>query len=296
MIRNLDIGTLRAFLFIADGHSFGEAADLVGRSPSAISLQIQRLEAEVGSQVFRRNNRGITMTMAGERLLGYARRLVQYNDETVLAFRSASDPSPPLRFGTTQDFADAALPDVLHRFSLEHPGVELTLRVDRSAQLIEAVHIGDLDLAIATRQGDPLARETVAELQMIWIGRATITDEPPDPVRLALFEAPCTFRSAAIDALAAGGREYKVSFTSPSLSGLRSAALAGLGVTVRTRHLLGSGLADVSERLALPSLPTVAFTLYAAAGNASTARNDLAELCRRSPMSDEHRWALPPER
>lgn len=287
MIRNLDIGTLRAFLLIAGGHSFAEAAGLVGRSPSAISLQIQRLEAEIGAKVFRRNNREVALTLPGERLLGLARRLVQANDEAVQAFRPASAPSAPLRFGTTQDFAEAALPDVLRRFSLEHPSVDLVLRVDRSTKLIEAVHGGELDLAVAIRRDDPFARDVLVELPMLWIGRDAGPDGPPDPLRLALFEAPCTFRSAALDALGAAGRAYKLSFTSPSLSGLRSAALAGLGVTVRTKHMLGAGLANVAGRLGLPDLPSVAFAFYAAADGHTPARGDLAELCRRALAAGE---------
>jgi DNA-binding transcriptional LysR family regulator len=282
--RNLDIGVLRSFLLIAEGHSFAEAADLVGRSPSAVSLQIQRLESDVGAQVFRRQGREVQLTMAGERLLGFARRLVRTNDEAALAFRSSEAAARhPLRFGTTQDFAEAALPHVLRRLSLEHPDLELTLRVDRSAALIDALHAGEIDVAIAIRRDDPLGRGTLTELPMIWLGQDGIDLAEDDPIPLVLFDPPCSFRSAAIDALAAAGRSYRTSFTSPSLSGLKLAVQAGLGVTVRTRQLLGPGLADVAETLALPRLPQVAFALYARAEDGPwPARDDLMELCRRA--------------
>jgi DNA-binding transcriptional LysR family regulator len=93
--RNLDIGVLRSFLLIADGRSFSEAADLVGRSPSAVSLQIQRLEADLGAPVFRRNNREAVLTLTGERLLAFARRILRANDEAVLAFRSGAEARGP---------------------------------------------------------------------------------------------------------------------------------------------------------------------------------------------------------
>ncbi len=208
------------------------------------------------------------------------------NDEAALAFRPGNAPPRPLRVGTVQDVAEAALPEILRRFSLERPEVELVLRVDRSARLVEAVHAGELDLAIAVRRDDALARGTLAETPMAWIGRDTMSREPPpfgEPVRLALFEAPCSFRSAALDALSSSGRSHQISFTSPSLSGLRSAVVAGLGVTVRTPYLLGPGHADVGEALGLPPLPTVAFALYAGAGAfPSPVREDFAELCRRT--------------
>jgi DNA-binding transcriptional LysR family regulator len=282
-IRNLDLGVVRTFLLIAEGRSFAEAADLVGRSPSAVSLQVQRLEEEIGAPVFRRSNREVALTLAGERLLGYARRLVRINDEAILAFRTDAAADRPLRFGTTQDFAEAALPDVLSRFAQDHPAVELTLQVDRSARLIEAVEAGTVDVAIAIRRDHACNRGTLTELPTLWIGRDGVAFAADEPVPLALFDAPCTFRSAAVDALAAAGRSHRIVFTSPSLSGLRMAVEAGLGLTVRTRHLLAPRLDDVGARLGLPPLPPVAFALYAGSESETwPAREDLVTLCRRA--------------
>ena len=281
--RNLDIGVIRSFLLIAEGRSFAEAAELVGRSPSAVTLQIQRLEEELGSAVFRRSNREVALTLAGERLLGYARGLVRTNDEAILAFRSDAARDRPLRFGATQDFAEAALPGVLSRFAQDRPEVELTLQVDRSARLVEAVEAGTIDVAIAIRQDHPCNRGTLTELPMLWIGREGFEPRPEEPLPLALFDAPCTFRSAAIEALAGADRSHRIAFTSPSLSGLRMAVEAGLGLTVRTRHLLAPRLDDLGERLRLPPLPSVAFALYAGSeSDPSPAREDLVTLCRRA--------------
>ncbi len=282
-LRNLDLGTLRSFLLIAEGHSFAQTADLVGRSPSAVSLRIQRLEEDLGTQVLRRSNRQASLTLAGERLLGFARRLIAANDEAVLAFRSGDPTARALRAGTTQDFAEAALPEVLRRFSREYRGAELTLRVDRSANLIQAVHEGEVDVAIAIRRDDPLERGVLTEAPMIWIGRDGADPDASAPVSLVLFDPPCSFRSAAIESLATAGRPHRIAFTSPSLSGLRSAVEAGFGTTVRTRHLLRPGLADVAGPCGLPPLPDVAFSLYARADDGPwPARDDFAELCRRA--------------
>lgn len=281
--RNLDIAVLRAFLLIAEGRSFSEAADRLGRSPSAISLQIQRLESEIGAPVFRRNNREVALTLAGERLLGFARRILRANDEAVSAFPSDAARKAPLRFGTTQDIAEAVLPEVLGRFAQDHPDVELTLQVDRSATLIDAVRNGTIDVALALRRDHPLNRGPLTEMPMIWIGREDTNLVENDSVPLVMFEPPCTFRSAAIDGLASAGQAHRVVFISPSLSGLRMAVEAGLGLTVRTRHLLAPRLDDVGTRLALPPLPNATFSLYV--GDASgpwSARDDLVKLCRRA--------------
>jgi DNA-binding transcriptional LysR family regulator len=281
-LRNIDIGVLRSFLLIAEGRSFAQASALVGRSPSAVTLQIQRLEQDLGTQLLHRSKREVGLTLAGERLLGFARRLVQTNDEAMLAFRAIGE-AKQLRFGATQDLADAILPDVLRRFSLERPEVELTLRVDRSTTLIEAVKTGEIDAAIAIRRDDPLNRTLLAEMPMVWIGRDGMNLHHDRPVPLVLFDAPCSFRSAAIDALAAAGRPYRMALTSPSLTGLRSAVGVGLGVTVRTGLLLGPGLADVGNSLGLPVLPEAALSLYLnPESDPSPARDDFIALCRQA--------------
>ncbi|WP_207485100.1 LysR substrate-binding domain-containing protein [Arenibaculum pallidiluteum] len=275
--RNLDIGMVRSFLLIAGGHSFAETADIVGRSPSAVSLQIQRLEEDLGARLLFRSNRETSLTLAGERFLGLARGLVRINDEAVAGFRPSAE-DRPIRFGITQDFAEGILSDILGRFAREHPRVELTLRVDRSAALIAGVHGGELDLAVAIRREDATLGETLLEAPMLWIGREG-RPEPESGLPLVLFEAPCSFRAAALDALSRAGRDYRIRFTSPSLPGLRSAVAAGLGVTARTAHFLAPGLTEVAG---LPALPTVAFAAYRPASAGGAALDDLVEIARRA--------------
>lgn len=280
MLHHLDTAVLRSFVLIAEGKTFAETADMVGRSASAITLQIQKLEEQLGQAVFARHGRAIALTLAGEKLLAYSRRILALNDEACASFGQPA--TRILRFGTTQDFSDAILPNVLRRLRLEHGDLSLTLRVDRSQALIAAVATGALDLAIAIDRPDAHHRGPIASEPMIWIGRADLTLAPDSPVPLALFEPPCTFRSAALDALTAQGRRHDIVAGSPSLSGLRAAAEAGIAVTARTRHLLTGPLIDVGKHLQLPALPTVSFALYAQDRAPWSARDDLAELCRRS--------------
>lgn len=283
MPRHLDLAVLRSFLLIAEGRTFAEVGDLVGRSPSAISLQMQKLEAEVGDVVLRRHAREATPTLAGERLLAYARRLVGLNDEALLACRPDLT-ARPLRLATTQDFAETALPDLLRRFALEHPRVELTLRIDRSRAVLDALHVGEVDVAVAIARDHPASRGRLLEVPMLWIGSAGMRPEAERALPLVLFDPPCTFRTAALDSLAAAGRAARIALTSPSLAGLRAAVAAGVGVTVRTRHLLAAApaIADVGQDLHLPPLPTVAFDVHARADDRWPAREDLIELCRRT--------------
>ena len=118
---------------------------------------------------------------------------------------------------------------------------------------------------------------------MLWIGSDGMVLPGDRPVPLVLFDAPCSFRSAAIDALASVGRASRMALTSPSLTGLKSAVAVGLGVTARTRLLLGPGLADVGTALALPALPPVTLALYVHPEDGSwPARDDFIALCRQA--------------
>src|SRR6185369_12702678 len=74
---------LRSFAAVADSGSFTAAAELVARTQSAVSVQIKRLEEILGHKVFERTSRSLALTRAGETLLGYARRILELNDESV---------------------------------------------------------------------------------------------------------------------------------------------------------------------------------------------------------------------
>ena len=262
----LDLPTdlLRSFVAIADAGGIVKAAERVHRTQPAISLQVKRLERLLGAALLRRHGRGVALTEAGERLLGYARRILALNDEAVAALAPAAL-AGPVRFGTIQDFADTALPGVLARFAAENPGVCLDVRVGNSMALIDAVTAGGLDLVLGSELrpgGTPLRREP-----MRWIGAATgsiPTDAPSGTVvPLVLMEAPCPFRDAALAALDRAERAWRIVYTSPSLAGVRAAVRAGLGVTCRTAALATEGLRPVEG---LPALPDARFALYGGVG------------------------------
>src|SRR3974390_3154225 len=80
---NLDIDLLRSFAAVADSGSFTAAGELVARTQSAVSLQVKRLEDCLGQKVFERTSRSLALTSAGETFLGYARRILALNDESV---------------------------------------------------------------------------------------------------------------------------------------------------------------------------------------------------------------------
>jgi len=270
---------IRTFAAIADLGSFTKAADRVGRSLSAVSMQIDRLQHQAGAQLFRKHGRGKVLTEAGESLLGYARQILAANDAAVAHLAEQGRVEGPVRLGVVQDVAEHMLSAVLADFASSHPEVRLDVRVERSMVLIGALERGEIDLVIAFDVETKLPRRTLAETQMIWIGGrgAGVADRAPLP--LVLFEEPCAFREAALRSLQAKGIKWRAAVSSPSLWGLRAAVVAGFGATVRTKQFFAFAPHDMIELEDLPALPTAAFTLYSAPGDLSPASELLADIC-----------------
>jgi DNA-binding transcriptional LysR family regulator len=232
-LANLDIDVLRTLAVSMDLGGFSKAAERLGRSQSAVSLQMRRLEERVGRPLFRREGRGLALTDAGDVVLGYARQILELNDQAVAAARGIAI-GGSVRFGVPQDFGDSWLPSVLARFSRAHPSVLIEARVDRANKLVERIAEGGLDLALMWGNPSVANTVTVQRLPMVWIGPKGYAVPKGATVPLALFESPCVFRQPAVEALEQTRRPWRLAFTSPSLSGLWAAAVAGLGVTVRS--------------------------------------------------------------
>ena len=260
---NLDMDVLRTLVTAQRLGGFNRAAEQVGRSQSAVSQQIHKLEERIGQPLFAKRGRALALTEAGETVLTYARRIVELNDEAVAAVKGASVEGA-VRFGLPADFAATWLPTALGRFKRTHPGVRIEATTDRNAVVIDRLDKGQLDLALAIgRQRRPDARP-VASLPMAWIGPAEgpLPWRAGEPVPLALFEGPCLFRTAAAEALDAVGIPWTIAFTSPSIAGLWAAVAAGLGVTLRTGAGLPDNLRVLGARDGLPPVPMVELALH----------------------------------
>jgi len=257
-----DLDVLRSLTVGIELGSFAKAADRLGRSTSAVSAQLKKLEEQVGTPILRKVGRGMVLTPTGEVLLGYARRLLELNEEAAHAVRGA-DLKGEVRLGVPEDFAASLLTSVLGGFARAHPRVRVEARLARNAELLEQVERGRLDLALAWDGGKPTAyTRCVSALAMCWIGTATgepARDGSAEPIPLAALEAPCVMRSAAIAALDQARIPWRMAFTSPSLGGVWAAVAAGLGVTVRTRAGLPPPLTVLGH---LPRLPDIRLNIH----------------------------------
>ncbi|MCJ2121409.1 LysR substrate-binding domain-containing protein [Methylobacterium sp. J-077] len=283
MIRtNLDMDVLRTFVTGFELGSFARAAERLGRSQSAVSTQLRKLEEQVGQPLVQKAGRGLALTPAGESMLGYAKRLLDLNDEAIDRLRG-TELEGWARLGLVQDFAESWLPAVLKRFSRAYPRVRIEVQVGLGAQLVEKTLKGELDVALVWGDsGDTPHAQRVAAVPIHWIGQSDwpgLASLGREPLPFAAFVPPCTFRSAAVAALDGGGLPWRLVFTSPSLSGLWAAAEGGLGITARTAVGLPKTLSvlDPAET-GLPALPCAPLTLHQAEANLSPAVARLTDI------------------
>jgi DNA-binding transcriptional LysR family regulator len=256
-VQTLDLDLLRTLSAVHETGTLARASRRVGRTLSAVSLQLKRLESQCGRPLFRKAGRRLELNAEGEQVLAVGRRMLSLNDQLLEGLRDDVRGST-VRLGLPQDVAERWLPPALARFSRAHPRAQLEVRVERNVVLKELVASGGLDLAVTfdPEPGRPDPEEI--QLGVHWLAAPGFRWQVGTPLPLVLFEPPCTFRRLALEALDRASIPWRMAFTSPSLSGLWAAAAAGLGVTVRTELGTPARVRRLRDRR-LPPLPALAF-------------------------------------
>ena len=269
--RTLDLDLLRAFVTIAETGGFTRAGERLGRTQSTISLQVKRLEAQLGRAVFARTPRSLQLTDDGERLLGPARQLLRLNDSAI-AELFEPDMTGRVRLGVPEDFATAHLPAVLAAFAKAHPLVELEVACDLTLNLLDTFHGGGFDLVLVKREPSaPLEGVRVWREPLVWVARDPLAAAGLATIPLVASPEPCVYRKRAGAALDAVGRKWRVAYTSTSLAGSLSAVQAGLGITVLPREMVPPKLTAITQDHDLPVLHDTEIALIEAPGLSDTA-------------------------
>ncbi len=255
---------------ILEAEGFTRAAERLGRTQPAISLQIRRLEELVGSPVLVRGAARPIPTVQGELLLSYARRILALHDE-VQARLAAPDLDGQVRLGTPEDFATTHLPGVLARFSAGHPRVALDVRCDFTLNLQAAFDAGEFDLVLVKREPGPVREGLkVWREKLVWVAMRGLA-WPEGPLPLVLAPAPDVYRARAMAALDAAGLPWRVAYTSASLAGQHAAVRAGLGIAPLPRDMVPPDLDAVAQH-GLPPLADAEIAMLVAPGAAPATR------------------------
>ncbi|MCP3473975.1 LysR family transcriptional regulator [Bradyrhizobium sp. CCGUVB1N3] len=285
MPTTLDIDTLRSLIAIVDLKSFSRAAERVGRSQSAISLQIARLEGLVGHPLLERvRGRVIGPTARGTEFVAHAREIVALNERAVAAVRRPAA-GERIRLGMPADFLERDFSSILSEIRARCPGARLSLHTDLSARLAEDVGRGRLDLAFFKRAPSNEAGAAIAFESMIWFGDATSArGGHGDALPLVAFAEGCAYREEALRSLRLTGRDWIIACEARSLSALVAAVRAGLGYAALPARLgARKSLKRTHAHAELPDLNPVELALGIAEGRnmafARTIGGIIAERC-----------------
>ena len=255
-----DIWLLRSFVAVAESGGFTRAARLLNSTQSTVSAQIQRLEEEAGRPLFVRNTRSVQLTVAGEALLGYARTILRLNEDARLRLSGVRH-AGRVRVGVSEDLTGRWLPKVLQRLSRQYPMVEVELEIGVGSRLFKMVETEELDLAVGGVCHAPVVGRRLWSEPLVWACSADV--EVPNVLPLAFFPEPCPYRDAALRALAASQRQWRIISTASSLAGVQAAAMAGWAITPLPLQTLKPGLRILDKKDKMPRLPQVEYVLQA---------------------------------
>lgn len=279
-MKNLPTDLLRAFVTVIELGGFTQAAEWLGRSQPAVSLQIKRLEQLVEQTLLIRSGQQLELSQAGQLLFRYAKQILAINDEAVAQF-SKTAVSGKIHFGIPSEFATTLLPKIVGRFAQAYPNVTLEVTCALSKQLLSEPHRYDLILALhddPSTAGDNLVKED----ELVWV---TGTDHDAHlqlPLPLIVAPEGCIYRKRGAEQLKGNHRDWRIVYTIPDLTGIQAAINEGLGVTVLAKSTVPENLRILKPSEKLPKLGKVGISLIHQSNESSEAISRLMEFVKAS--------------
>jgi len=249
----LDIDLIRTFHAVARIGKFSAAADQLHKSPAAVSVHIQRLEAVAGGRLLNRDNQSVSLTALGQRLLVATTELLSTHDR-VLADLHGTRLAGRITLGVPDEYADHVIRDILPTFAAAWPNVVLELKTAPSYALRDLVQRGKLQAAVVA-QPKGLANAEVQVLVSttpVWVGPAHTMAASMEPLPLAVHAAQCPYRQAMMESLRQSGRKTRIVLESPSNQAVKACVEAGLAIS-----LIDRGRVTAAMRI-LEGLPVIA--------------------------------------
>lgn len=251
---------LRTFVAVAETLSFTRAAEQLQLSQPTVSQQIRKLETAANRILVVRDTRAVTLSDNGEAMLGFARSILAAHDEAA-AYFTGSAMRGRLRFGSADDLAQTQLPQILRDFRQLYPQINLELTVSQSAVLARRLRAGQLDLVFIKQEPDLPDGRVVRRERLVWVAHRSLQLDPAAPVPLIAYAAPSVTRDAAIRALEAAGRTWRITCNVKDINGVQAALRAGIGVAVLPQNMMPGDLSAVTSAFDLPMLGEIDFAL-----------------------------------
>lgn len=282
---NLDLDLLRTFVAVADLNTFAAAAAAVCRTQSAVSQQMQRLEQLVGKELFARHGRNKLLTEHGIQLLGYARKILRFNDEACMSLMF-SNLQGVLTLGASDESADTILPFLLNRISSVYPKLALDVSVKRNAFMIEMLKENEVDLVVTTHRPGQFNCLTLRTSPTHWYCAAEYVLQQGEPVPLVLLDDPSPFRDMVLAALNEANIPWRLAYVASTVPAVRAAVKAGLGVTARPVEMMSPDLRVLGKSDGLPSLPDTEYLLC----HNTSSNNELAKVVFEAMENYHNPW------
>ena len=265
---------LKTFVAVAESLSFTKSAETLGLSQPTVSQHIRKLETAAGRLLVTRDTRDVRLTDNGDAMLGFARTILAALDDAQ-AYFTGSAMRGKLRFGSADDLALTQLPQILRDFRQLYPQINLELTVNQSAVLTRRLAAGQLDLVFVKQEPGASDGRVVRRERLVWAAHKSLTLEPHSPVPLIVYQAPSITRAAALTALEAAGRRWRITCNTREVNGQVAATRAGIGVAVFPQTMVPLDLVDVTALFELPTLGELEFALLA---NPASAREPIDAL------------------
>ncbi len=282
---NLDLDLLRTFVAVADLNTFAAAAAAVCRTQSAVSQQMQRLEQLVGKELFARHGRNKLLTEHGIQLLGYARKILRFNDEACMSLMY-SNLQGVLTLGASDESADTILPFLLNRISSVYPKLALDVSVKRNAFMIEMLNENKVDLVVTTHRPGQFNCLTLRTSPTHWYCAAEYVLQKGEPIPLVLLDDPSPFRDMVLSALNEASIPWRLAYVASTLPAVRAAVKAGLGVTARPVEMMSPDLRVLGKSDGLPALPDTEYLLC----HNTSSNNELAKVVFEAMENYHNPW------
>lgn len=256
----LDPRLLRAFVEIVDQGGFTQAAERLNMTQSTISQQLARLEDAVGQGLVDRAARPARPTAAGERLLGYARRILtlQQEAETVLG-----DPAgtTAVRIGLPEDIVSTAMAAAFGAFAKRYREIRLDITAGLSRDLTRRYRGGEFDIVIVKEPAASADCRATFPEAMAWFESADAAGEWPDPIPLVAFPPGGLYRDAMFERIERERRRWYIALSGSSLHNVLVGVEAGLGLSLLPREAI-SGY-HVRQYAPFGTEPPMVVSIYA---------------------------------
>ncbi|MBY5991219.1 LysR family transcriptional regulator [Ferrimonas balearica] len=231
----LDLELLRTFLAVIQAGELKQAAQTVNRSQAAVSMQLKRLEAQLGVRLMVRSNQGIRLTEAGSTLQGYAEQLFRLNAATWSAITQPVQ-GGTLRCGIPTDYAQAFVRDVIPELQADWPQLECRLVCAPSRRLKEQLALGQLDIAIVSDEAGVAG--ALWQERLLWVGPKSGALAARRPLPVAVLEADCLVADWAREDLDALDLPWQAVIRSPVLENLAAMVSAGQALALLPESLV----------------------------------------------------------